>query len=291
MGIGNNIRELRIKKGLTQKDLAEQLNVTYQAVSRWENDDVEPSIDTMTQMTSILDCSLDELFGKKSINQEVADGQEDDENMPEQKTFRQQIAVCDKCKKPIYERSDMRTFTETISHRIGRSHHTEIKHYTYCKSCYDKKLEFEKKKEAQRIEAEKADNKKRRIHSYVWSALAAIVFIILAFVPSTNGNGQYIWILLLCGLMAFTFVSCMILFNNVIPDIVMKISSFSVKMPGIIFRLDWEGLKFLIFAKILFAIIGFCITVCALLFAIAVGFVCSVFVYPFALRRNIKNLD
>ena len=40
--------------GLTQKDLADKLFVTYQAVSRWENEDAEPSIDTIKEICGIL---------------------------------------------------------------------------------------------------------------------------------------------------------------------------------------------------------------------------------------------
>ena len=36
MKIGNNIRELRQQKGLTQEQVAVHLGVSYQAVSKWE---------------------------------------------------------------------------------------------------------------------------------------------------------------------------------------------------------------------------------------------------------------
>lgn len=62
MGVGPKIKEYRNKAGLTQKDLADKLHVTYQAVSIWENDDVEPSIDTLKEMCGILNCSIEELF-------------------------------------------------------------------------------------------------------------------------------------------------------------------------------------------------------------------------------------
>ena len=35
--IGNLIKEIRVKKGLTQNELANMYGVTYQAVSKWEN--------------------------------------------------------------------------------------------------------------------------------------------------------------------------------------------------------------------------------------------------------------
>ena len=88
MTIGNNIKKLRIKKGLTQKDLADKIHVTFQAVSRWENNLVEPSIDILNELTKILDCSLDELFGNDTKeNLEVA------KNEP--KEIKQVYALCD----------------------------------------------------------------------------------------------------------------------------------------------------------------------------------------------------
>ena len=39
MKIGENIRALRLQKGMTQEQVAQQLGVTYQAVSKWENGD------------------------------------------------------------------------------------------------------------------------------------------------------------------------------------------------------------------------------------------------------------
>lgn len=63
MGIGQNIKLLRIKNNLTQKDLAEKLHISFQAVSKWEKDESEPSFDTLREMAKIFNCSIDELFG------------------------------------------------------------------------------------------------------------------------------------------------------------------------------------------------------------------------------------
>ncbi len=61
MDLGKNIKEYRIKNGLSQKDLADRLFVTYQAVSRWENNQAEPSIDTLNSMASIFGCTINDI--------------------------------------------------------------------------------------------------------------------------------------------------------------------------------------------------------------------------------------
>ena len=43
MTLGTNIRKFRNEKDMTQKDLADELHCTPQAVSRWEADEVEPN--------------------------------------------------------------------------------------------------------------------------------------------------------------------------------------------------------------------------------------------------------
>ena len=44
MNIGNNIKQLRQQKNLTQDQVAEKLGVSYQAVSKWENNANTPDI-------------------------------------------------------------------------------------------------------------------------------------------------------------------------------------------------------------------------------------------------------
>lgn len=43
----NVILELRVKNGLSQEELAEKIYVTRQAVSRWENGETVPNIETL----------------------------------------------------------------------------------------------------------------------------------------------------------------------------------------------------------------------------------------------------
>ena len=57
------IYELRTKKGLSQEELAEKIFVTRQAVSRWENGDTIPSIDTLKLLSQLFDVSINALLG------------------------------------------------------------------------------------------------------------------------------------------------------------------------------------------------------------------------------------
>ncbi len=60
---GGRLAALRRAAGLSQQQLAGQLFVTRQAVSRWEQNRTQPDLATLQQLTEALGCSLDELVG------------------------------------------------------------------------------------------------------------------------------------------------------------------------------------------------------------------------------------
>ena len=62
-----------------------------------------------------------------------------------------------------------------------------------------------------------------------------------------------------------------------------------VTMPGLIFTLDLDGIIWLLTVKLLFWILGFILAALCGILAIVLGLVVSVFVYPFALYKNIKH--
>jgi len=63
ISLGNNIKYARKKKGLTQEELATQIGVTPQAVSKWENGTGMPDISMMVPLSQVLSVSTDTLFG------------------------------------------------------------------------------------------------------------------------------------------------------------------------------------------------------------------------------------
>lgn len=62
---GEIISSIRREKGLTQKDLAEKLNVTDKAVSKWERDIALPDINTLPKLADILNITIEELIAAK----------------------------------------------------------------------------------------------------------------------------------------------------------------------------------------------------------------------------------
>lgn len=66
--IGKFIKDLRIKNNLTQKEFADKYNVTYQAVSKWENGKNMPDLSLLKEICKDFDVSLDDLInGEKSV--------------------------------------------------------------------------------------------------------------------------------------------------------------------------------------------------------------------------------
>lgn len=64
--LGMRIAQLRREKQLKQDELAQMLNVSAQAVSKWENDLTCPDISCLPQLAEILGVTVDELLsGKK----------------------------------------------------------------------------------------------------------------------------------------------------------------------------------------------------------------------------------
>ena len=63
--IGQTIKQLRRARGVTQEELAGALNVTYQAVSKWENETAQPDIMMMPALATYFGVTIDELFGYK----------------------------------------------------------------------------------------------------------------------------------------------------------------------------------------------------------------------------------
>ncbi len=63
---GQRFQRFRKNACLTQEDVAVKLNITSQAVSKWENDISAPDISAFAELSDILGVTLNELLGKRA---------------------------------------------------------------------------------------------------------------------------------------------------------------------------------------------------------------------------------
>lgn len=69
MELGKKIKQLRLGKGLTQEALAEILNISPQAISKWETDTAYPDIMLLPQLSVYFGITIDELFTLNTSSQ------------------------------------------------------------------------------------------------------------------------------------------------------------------------------------------------------------------------------
>ena len=69
--IGNNIRELRKANKLTQYELAEKLNYSNKAISRWESGEVVPDVFTLNKLCEIFNIPLAKIFEENVSKQKI----------------------------------------------------------------------------------------------------------------------------------------------------------------------------------------------------------------------------
>lgn len=72
MALSEKLYELRKKRALSQEQLAEQLGVSRQAISKWESGKAVPETDTLISISKYFDVSLDYLMKEENSISENA---------------------------------------------------------------------------------------------------------------------------------------------------------------------------------------------------------------------------
>ena len=268
--IGAEIKKMRTQNGMTQKQLADKLFVSPQAVSRWENNEVEPSISIIKKLADIFEVTTDEILGLEvKENKPEKPKPKAAEKKPVNKPVvtRQFLAVCELCNRPIYNSAD-------IVRKDGK---------VFCVSCNKIKEESHKK-----YISDKA--RQKRTLSYIFGSAASVIGLIVTLylwdsllISPTMKAGAIIYSLSL-----FTFVSCCFLSNNFVGDLFLEISSWSIRMPGLIVTLDLDGCIWFLGMRALFAVIGFLIGALSFAAGLTIGCAVSIFVYPYAIVTSYR---
>ena len=81
MKFDEKLQKLRKASGLSQEALADKLNISRQAVSKWESGVSYPETDKLIQMSKIFNCSLDELVNDTETDKSIYSNQQKKKNM------------------------------------------------------------------------------------------------------------------------------------------------------------------------------------------------------------------
>lgn len=119
--VGRKIAEFRKQKNMTQMELADALGISYQAVSNWERGNSMPDISKLSELVSVLDCTIDELLGNKKesdLFQNIIKGKEK-EYVKEQKVSIEDVASAGPALKPSQTESLLETIITENADKVS----------------------------------------------------------------------------------------------------------------------------------------------------------------------------
>ena len=104
MQIGKRLAELRKRCGYTQKQLAEELNLSQQVISNIERNTTAPDVDFLRDTADLYKISLDELIGRKTV-------------FPDANSYEQQILSVVETMDDTKKELSLRLVNEVAQHR------------------------------------------------------------------------------------------------------------------------------------------------------------------------------
>ena len=299
MTYGEKISQLRKAKNMTQQQLGDALNVSAQAVSKWEHDLAEPDLSTIKKLATIFEVSIEELLDMDTPATTTPTSPAPEERIdPEkltsdvvaevEKTIKKSapatpIGHCVNCGCMVYE-SNLGSKTPKV----------------LCKKCKDEATARELREEGirqQKLSADRMQFRKRRNRSIFWGTVAAIIVlcITIGFMVKGGGNSGELAATFFIGLglcyVAYSLVSMFFLPSGVIWDIMAFFIGAPLKLPGIIFTWDLDGFIFLIVMKIVLGVLGFLLGCLLFFLGLAICAVVAPFVYPFAMAKTVRKAN
>ncbi|MBE5732580.1 MAG: helix-turn-helix domain-containing protein [Clostridiales bacterium] len=279
--LGQKITELRKKRNLTQSELGEKLNVTSQAVSKWENNLSEPDLETTKRLCEILGVSMNELldFESKQTQAETPTPViierivEKPVETPPTKII---LGYCKECNRAVSNGEYV-----VANDGVG----------VICNKC-------KKEKEIQRAKADKEFTASDFKKGLIWGGIILTLGLLLGLIIGLSGASSGIFdagttitlimVFTVFGYMVSALVSECCWDGSALDVLAFFLRSF--QMPGIIFTLDWDGIKFLIAAKIAFAILSAVLSAVIFIIGLIISSIYASIIFPFSLTSTIKNL-
>lgn len=290
MNYGEKIATLRKRQGLTQKELGEALNVSAQAVSKWENNLSQPDIDGLRKMSTLFKVSLDELLCD-SEDRKVHNGEipATSERSADTKNEAPLIGVCRTCKKRITAAEQYQRVTAKVSGFDTQE--------LYCQGCFKKLAEEKAKREREQRQAqqraqragEAAESRRVLIIGFIVGAIAGIAMFVACRILI---NHLDIWTTLLCAVGMFTLISQVMWGNWISAFFLFFIRSFKAPF-GLIFEFSLDGIIWLLTVKlalwVFFGILSIAFFVLGFVLSWIVALVFAPINIPLAIRNAARG--
>ncbi|MBE5734052.1 MAG: helix-turn-helix transcriptional regulator [Clostridiales bacterium] len=167
MNYGSKIAELRKSINLTQAELGAKLNVTAQAVSKWENGLSEPDIDSIKKLCELFSVSVDQFldFSKKDSEDETATT---DSSAPAHAQTLVIHGYCEKCNKPVgpseYAVTNL-SFNPSNKNKTVTNDPT--RQHVFCKECHKQIVETKKTEEKNALLLKLAKETAEKKHNFL----------------------------------------------------------------------------------------------------------------------------
>ena len=277
MTLGRKLAGYRKLAGFTQQQLGEHLNLSAQAISKWEKDLTEPDLATLRVLAELYKVTVDELLDPNSGFQDPAA-----EIEPEEPTAMAPIGFCKDCGVTVTEEN------------VGQTEPVVL-----CKKCVGVREAQERRaaEEAKRkrmnenaarereLNAKRYYQKRHRSLAFWIAGLAAAVWLALMIFALTGGFDVATLCIGLAGTyVVFSFVFCLF-YDTFVQEVVVDWFGKSISWPGLIFEFDFDGILWLIGMKLLFFVLGLIFGIVTGAFGITIGLICAPFSYPFVMHK------
>ncbi len=274
---GNAIKILRKRNQLTQAMLAEKLNVSAQAVSKWENNQAQPDLDTFLKMSEMFNITLDELTklcdADATEATPVAEAAVTAVEAPAPAPLL--MGVCAQCGRSIYGQEDLGERSPKI----------------VCKACVAirerKKKEEAEKKRRQELEQKEEQRTKLRRSLWIPAAVAVPIMLLLTIIAP-----KVFWAWLLFGVFGYGIAVLVAWDNNWVASIFEWTFGKTFAQPGLIIPLSLDGFLWALGVKIAMAIIWVGLSLAVTLVGLMICAGLLPIVLPFAIiatKRDLKD--
>lgn len=132
----NRLAEMRRAHGLSQEELAEKLNISRQAVSKWERAESSPDTDNLIALAQLYSVSLDVLLGlqlpEPSCAQEAAEYEAVGEESAEETEASEEANVCEESEMPVDDDPlPHGSYYEHVQQKAAREKERRRMHFPY----------------------------------------------------------------------------------------------------------------------------------------------------------------